>query len=170
LKGAEVTQPNVELEELLKRGTVMAKFQRLLHSLKRCAPLNERIARAFGVLTMEAGRLNENVIVVVRYLLGTCGFLDKQRFQCLIEQFRQLDGRFPLARYIVDRNSDFGRIVMVHCVLLKCRNDLMRCLKNVLSLICGAHPCVLKFALHFSRQFASRIDLCGTRDVEAADL
>jgi hypothetical protein len=51
--------------------------------------------------------------------------------------------RLPLAKYIVDVSEVEFHVDRVD--VTASRDELFRCLKNVISLICGVHPCVLEF-------------------------
>jgi serine/threonine protein kinase len=148
LNDAPVPVVDDEIGKLLQRGTQMRPFQRWLDKLVRAAPRSERIARAFGVLTMRGGKLNEHMIVVVRYILGTRGVFEREHFESLISEvgrFAARGERFPLGRYLFDLTNDIRPDFQVDRVdVTSSRDRLFECIKNVLSLICGSHPCVLK--------------------------
>jgi serine/threonine protein kinase len=131
-----------QIEKLLRRGTQLRRILAWLADLRRAAPLTERIARAFGVLAMRDGGLNLEVIRVIRYVLATRGVLHCQLVRSLMS--RSPRGKFPLGLYIVDV-TEVVNMQVDRVDITSSRDELFKCLKNVLSLICGVHPCVLEF-------------------------
>jgi hypothetical protein len=125
----------------------MQMFRGWLIDLKWSAPLTERIAQAFGFLTGSGDQWNVHVPFVVRYLLATRGFIESGDFESLMSRFDRFpDRKFLLGKYLVDLTScDRPDVRIVRVDVTSDRDKLFECLKNVLSLICGAHPCVLKF-------------------------
>jgi hypothetical protein len=141
-KKLDVEIPNDDVLLLLKRATNVKVFKKYLDGVDCAAPWGERLAVAFGVLTMQGDLINEFVVNAVRYMFATKGSMDK----ALFEKLNGPRKKFALGRYLVDPNQTFPAGFIVGRVPLDGKkNTLAREIKNVLSLICCQHKCVARF-------------------------